>query len=676
MLAAIVGIPTAVFAQASIAGSVSDPFGVPISGVLVEASSPALIEKVRTTVTDDAGRYRIENLLPGTYVVRFALDGWTTYQKEAIELRGSLTATIDAALQIGRVTDMITVRGETPVVDVYGARREVTLSGEIVQSIPTARSYNALLVLIPGVVTNVNDTVMGTSTTSFPIHGGRANEGRLLLDGLNVGSASNGNSATSYTIDIGQAREVTFTTAGALGESETAGLVMNVVPKSGGNTMRGSLFASGTGSKLQSNNVTPELAAQGVMAATPFSKVDDVSATFGGPIVRDRLWYFMNGHIGGSTRDVPGVYYNLNAGNASQWLYAPDFSHPEYSDRTFENASGRVTWQVTPRNKVSGTWDAQALCRTCTGATPGLAEPQRVSPEAVGVLGRRLDVTQMSWSSPVTNRLFLEAGYGGTYLGVGNFERDPNPTRDLIRVAEQCASGCPANGGIPGLVYRSQDFSVAHTGSYLWKGSLSYVTGAHSLKIGYQHTLMTDDRTWMTNNQNLTYRVDNGEPNQLTQSISPWVNNARAGWDGLFVQEQWTGRRLTLQGAVRFDRARSWFPEQQEGPSRFLPAPIVVPETRGVDSYNDITPRIGLGYDVFGTGKTAIKIGLGKYLDGVGINGNYANTNPTLRMPQTTMVFGTAGVTRAWTDANRNWVPDCDLLNPAAQDRRAIGGDL
>jgi hypothetical protein len=565
MLAAIVGIPTAVFAQASIAGSVSDPFGVPISGVLVEASSPALIEKVRTTVTDDAGRYRIENLLPGTYVVRFALDGWTTYQKEAIELRGSLTATIDAALQIGRVTDMITVRGETPVVDVYGARREVTLSGEIVQSIPTARSYNALLVLIPGVVTNVNDTVMGTSTTSFPIHGGRANEGRLLLDGLNVGSASNGNSATSYTIDIGQAREVTFTTAGALGESETAGLVMNVVPKSGGNTTRGSLFASGTGSKLQSNNVTPELAAQGVMTATPFSKVYDVSGTFGGPIVRDRLWYFMNGHIGGSTRDVPGVYYNLNAGNASQWLYAPDFSHPEYSDRTFENASGRVTWQVTPRNKVSGTWDAQALCRTCTGATPGLAEPQRVSPEAVGVLGRRLDVTQVSWSSPVTNRLFLEAGYGGTYLGVGNFERDPNPTRDLIRVAEQCASGCPANGSIPGLVYRSQDFSVAHTGSYLWKGSLSYVTGAHSLKIGYQHTLMTDDRTWMTNNQNLTYRVDNGEPNQLTQSISPWVNNARAGWDGLFVQEQWTGRRLTLQGAVRFDRARSWFPEQQEG---------------------------------------------------------------------------------------------------------------
>ena len=102
--------------------------------------------------------------------------------------------------------------------------------------------------------------------------------------------------------------------------------------------------------------------------------------------------------------------------------------------------------------------------------------------------------SQATWSSPLTNRCSLEAGYGGTYFGVGNFEREPNPTRDLIRVAEQCASGCAANGNIPGLVYRSQDFSVAHTGSYLWKGRSSYVTGTHSLKVGYQHTLMTDDR--------------------------------------------------------------------------------------------------------------------------------------------------------------------------------------
>ena len=166
-----------------------------------------------------------------------------------------------------------------------------------------------------------------------------------------------------------------------------------------------------------------------------------------------------------------------------------------------------------------------------------------MSPEAVGVLGRRLDVTQATWSSPLTNRLLVEAGYGGTSSASATSSASPIPTRDLVRVVEQCASGCAANGNIPGLAYRSQDFSIAHAGSYLWKGSIAYVTGTHSLKIGYQHTLMTDDRQWFTNNQNLTYRVNNGEPNQLTQSISPWVNDARAGWHALFVQEQWTRGR-------------------------------------------------------------------------------------------------------------------------------------
>ena len=205
---------------------------------------------------------------------------------------------------------------------------------------------------------------------------------------------------------------------------------------------------------------------------------------------------------------------------------------------------------------------------------------------------------------------------------------------------------------------------------------MSYVTGSHSVKVGYQHTLMTQDSIWTTNNQNLTYRFNNGVPNQLTQSISPWLNKSRTGWDAVFVQERWTRGRLTVQGAVRFDRARSWFPAQQEGPSRFLPVPIIVPETVGVDSYKDITPRLGASYDVFGDGRTALKVHLGRYLDGAGTSGIYLNTNPTMRVPQTTSRFGTSGVTRAWSDANGNFVPDCDLLNPNAQDLRASGGDL
>jgi hypothetical protein len=672
----LTAISVEAFAQSAIAGAVSDSWGEPLPGVVVEAIGSALMERARATVTDPAGRYRIEDLPPGTYQVRFALAGWKTHQVEEVQATASMTATINARLAAGPITETVTVVAEPPVVDVYDARRVVRLTGDDIRQLPTARTYNALLMLLPGLVSNVPDTVAGPSTAMFPRHGGRPTEGRLMLDGLTIGSPPSGNSATSYDVDVGRAQEVTFTMSGGLGEFETAGLVMNIVPKAGGDTTHGSLFAGASGKRLQSNNLTPSLVEQGAIAAAPYSKLYDVSATLGGPIARERLWYFLTAHKGGSTRNSTNVHHNRNAGLADEWRYEPDPARPAYSDRTFENASARVTWRITDRQKVSGFWDAQALCRSCTGATPGLSEPQRVSPEAVGVFGRRLDVTQATWSAPVTSRLVLEAGYGGTFFGVGNFEREPNPTRNLIRVVEQCASGCAANGNIPGLAYRSQDFSDAHTGSFTWKGSASYVTGTHALKVGYQQTFMRDDRTWMTNTQGLTYRVDNGVPNQLTQSISPWVNDTRAGWQAFFVQEQWTRRQLTLQAAMRFDRARSWFPEQREGPSRFLPTPIVIPETRGVDSYTDISPRFGVAYDVGGTGKTAIKASVGKYLEGVGASGIYANTNPSLRMPQTTPAFGTSGVTRAWNDANGNFVPDCDLLSPSAQDLRASGGDL
>jgi hypothetical protein len=672
MLAA--GVPCGAFAQA-IAGAVHDASGAALSNVAVQAESAALIEKVRTVATDGSGQYHIGDLRPGIYTITFTREGFRPYVREGVRVTSAFTASINAQLLPGGLAEAVTVTARAPVVDVRSAAAATTLRGEVVKALPTVRGYNALVVLVPGVVTTTNDIVTGTTTTQFPIHGGRANEGRLTLDGVPVGGAAS-NSPTSYVLDAGATEEVTFAGAGGLGETDSGGLVMNVVPRTGGNSIHGSLFFSGTGEKLQSDNLTQALMNQGVMAASPLSKVYDVSGTIGGPIARDRMWYFATAHRGGSTTRSTNVYYNLNAGDPAKWLYAPDVRRLAYWDRLFESAGARVTWQMTPRNKVGAFWDEQALCRTCTGATPAGLDPPRVSPEAVGVFGRPLRVAQATWSAPMSNRLLVQAGFGATYFGFGNFERNPNPTRDLIRVVEQCASGCAANGNIPGLVYRSQDFSDAYNGSYLWTGSVSYVTGSHSLKVGYQRSLMTQDITWTTNNQNLTYRFNNGVPNQLTQSISPWMNRSRAGWDAIFAQERWTRGRLTVQAAVRFDRARSWFPAQQEGPSRFLPAPIIVPETAGVDSYRDITPRLGVSHDLFGDGRTALRLHFGRYLEGAGTGGLYTNTNPTLRMPQTTSTLGTAGVTRAWTDANGNFVPDCDLLNPDAQDLRTTGGDL
>jgi hypothetical protein len=677
LLACAAPMPTIALAQAVIAGSVKDSSGAVLPGVNVEATSPELIEKVRTAVTDGTGQYRIEDLRPGAYTVTFSLPGFTTLKREGIELTGTFTATINVELRVGVVAETVTVTGESPVVNIQSARREMTLNNDVLKAIPTVRSYNATVSVVPGVTTNLNDVVTATATTQFPIHGGRNNEGRLMIDGLNIGNPPGGNQPTSYIADVGNAQEVTFTTAGGLGESETAGLVMSVVPKTGGNRKSGALFMSFTGKKLSGDNFTDALRAAGLTAPTPLSNVYDVNGSFGGPIKRDKVWYFLNARTQGSTKIIANVYYNQNAGDPTKWLYSPDPSRPAYNDRTSENASGRITWQISTRNKVGVFWDEQANCRTCTGLTTGITDPPRVAPEARGLSQTKpLRVTQATWSSPLTNRLLLDAGWGGIYYGWGNFERQPNPTHDLINVVEQCATGCPANGGIPGLVYRSQDWGQNYAGSYGWRASASYVTGRQSLKVGYQGNYLSDIRTWYTNSQNLSYQFNNGVPNRLTELISPWVNNGLGAWHALFVQEQYTFGRVTLQGALRFDHSASWYPEQKEGPSRFLPTALVIPETPGVDAYKDITPRMGLAYDVFGNGRTAFKFNAGKYLEGMGISNNWANANPTLRMPCTVGPFGPCGVTRAWTDANNNLQPDCDLLNGAAQDLRSSGGDV
>ena len=267
----------------------------------------------------------------------------------------------------------------------------------------------------------------------------------------------------------------------------------------------------------------------------------------------------------------------------------------------------------------------------------------------------------------VTSRLLLEAGFGTYIQRFGTNEQPGNPTRPLVRVVEQCGGGCPSNGNIPGLVYRSQNWDDSWSAAHTWRASLSYVTGAHNMKFGYQGAFHVWEPRSYTNDLNLQYQFNNGVPNQLTQNFLPIDTKDRVKYTALYAQEQWTLGRLTLQGALRFDHAWSYFLEQRVGPTRFLPAGIVFPKTDGVD-YKDVTPRLGASYDLFANGKTALKVNMGKYLEPAAPLGIWSAPNPRNRIATTT--------TRSWQDTNRNFEPDCDLLNPAAQNLSAVGGDV
>jgi hypothetical protein len=679
--------PAAAWAQATIAGAVRDSSGAILPGVTVEAASPALIEKVRTTVSDSSGRYRIEDLRPGTYVVTFTLPGFVTVKRDGLLVGGVAVITIDAELRVGGVQETITVTGETPVVDVASTRRQLVLDNDTIRSIPSVRSYSSLLVTVPGVQTDRNNVPTGPLIAIFPIHGGRQVESRLHVDGINIGNAPGGNQPSHYVADVGNAQEVTFQTSGGLGESETAGLIMNVVPKTGGNNLSGMVFFSGFSEGMQANNFDDELRAQGVAAATPLQKVYDFNASAGGPIVRDNLWYFVSARTQGQKRNTLNLYENVNTGDPTKWNYVADLSNPAYSDRTWETINGRLTWQASTRNKISVFWDEQWICRKCTGATSFSGSPSATtSPEADGYGDYYPQRTQQAkWTSPMTNRLLLEAGIGTSMYQWGNRERPNNVTHDLVRVMNLGPNVVvPASGSTPAvtinnLTYRSQNWLEAVTNSVAWTASASFVTGAHSMKFGYQGNWWKDDRDAYTNSQDLMYTFSNGVPISLNQLINPFKTLSRAMQTSFYAQEQWTLGHLTLQGAIRYDNPWSWFPEQSVGPTRFFPNTATFPRSDGVTGYHDITPRIGAAYDVFGNGKTALKANLGKYLEGASVSNLAQNANPIARIPFGPFLgagFANPGVGRTWTDSNGNFQPDCNLMNPALQNLSATGGDV
>jgi hypothetical protein len=677
VVAAAFVAPASALAQASIAGTVKDTSGAVLPGVTVEASSTALIEKVRTGVTDGSGQYRIENLRPGTYSITFTLAGFSTVKREGIELTGNFTASVNTELRVGAVAETVTVTGETPIVDVQSAQRQTVLNKDVINAIPTAGSYNSLLVLVPTIFGGQQDVGTGPcNSCTFSAHGtllspGRANsEARLLLDGLSIAVPQAG--GTNYLTDTRNAQEVTFTTSGSLGEVESGGPVMNIIPRTGGNTIQGNAYGAWANNDLQGSNYTQALKDAGLTAPSPLIKTYDFSGALGGPIIKDRIWFFGTGRTQGNSSYIPSLYYNKNAGDPNAWLYVPDTSRQAFVDKTWDNVNLRLTSQLTPRNKLNLFWDEQYVCTSCENG--GNYANAVTSPEANGYGDLYpMRAQQITWSSTLSNKIVVEAGFGGFISRWGGRAKTDPYTDDLVKVVEQCTNGCAANGNIPGLTYRSQSVDLFSDGrneneTFSWRAVMSYVTGSHSLKVGYIGSLLGDIRSANRGSNDLRYRFDNGVPNQLTEFINNFQNDLWMRDDALFAQEQWTLRRLTLQGGLRYDRAWSWSPEQQEGPVPFLPTPLVYPRTPGVDAYNDLTPRLAATYDVFGTGKTAVKATLGKYLESTITASNYGIANPTSRI--------ISNVTRTWTDTNKNYQPDCDLLNPNTQDLRTSGGDF
>jgi hypothetical protein len=668
-VALALALPAAAFAQGTFAGIVRDASGGVLPGVTVEASSPALIEGARSVVTDGTGQYRVIDLRPGLYTLSFSLPGFSTVRRESLELTGSRVVNVDAQMTVGAVTETLVVTGDTPTVDVQSTERQHVISDEIIAALPAGRSHYDLAALIPG----LNGTqfgrvgwqdVGGTNNlqiAAMSIHGGSFLDTKVAINGLSSRNLLSSSWASNFIADTGTAAEWAISYAGQGAEAASSGVTFNMVPKEGGNRFSGAVFATGANESFQSSNYTPELQAQGLRAAGGLFRMYDVNPSAGGPLWRDKLWFYASGRWQTNQFYIPGSVGNANAGNPDAWFWDPDTSVRGKFNTTQNSGSLRLTYQASPRNKFSFSHEPQT--RHWIDALPAS------SPESFTDYQFHIQrFTTASWTSPLNNRLLAEVKWADHGEGFGDRIPGEAPYNTLITVHEQGGQFVQpqhyrgrGHGGNQAVAPGYNE--APHIQQVL--ASLSYVTGSHNLKFGFQNEWGRADVYSQTVPANVDYYFVNRVPDRVRQWALPiHTANKLSAEMGIYAQDTWTLKRMTINAGLRFDYYANSFPEQRLEPGPFVPDRNVVFPATDFYSLKDLTPRLGFSYDLFGTGKTALKAHWGKYVMGL----SAGTGNPIGNL--------STNATRTWRDLNGNFQVDCNLLSNAAQDLSASGGDI
>ena len=617
-IACLVLLPAIATAQSQINGVARDESGGVLPGVTVEVTSPVLIEKVRTAVTDDQGRFAIVDLRPGVYRITFTLTGFNTVVRDGVEVPGGVAVTSNADLKVGALEETITVSGQTPLVDVTQATRTQVLTRDLIDALPSTRNIMSVGMMVPGIRLGTPD-VGGSrqmEQTNPRGHGIAAKHTVQHIDGMSVNSQETSNQQ-SYVNDALSA-EVTVSTSAHPAEIQSGGLRTNMIPKDGGNIVSGSIFFGGSDGNWQSNNVSDEMRAQNFTSANGIAHIQNFNASMGGPIWRDKLWFFMSArHI--STDEV--------VANVAEYVTAPDGTLIRSTlDQYIRDVLGRVTWQISAKNKLAvffeRTWKRKGK-DFGFGADPRSGTQRDPNKAHYGV-------GQGKFTSTLTSKILFEAGYSSSYqhwtgfnipevrldrylangsinpAWLNNARRESN----ALMVTPRCAYsfGCTA------WISNGQDQRTADAG-FRVVSSMSYVTGSHNFKVGFSDSfgpvhVFTDRQA------DLVQTYNNGRPTSVTVYTTPYNRFSYVNYDlGIFAQDSWTIKRLTLNLGVRLDNFDSMIEATSMPAGRFA-GERYFPEREHVPQWLwDVSPRLSGAYDLFGDGRTALKASFGRYLD-------------------------------------------------------------
>lgn len=647
-------------AAQTISGVVTDTSSAVLPGVTVEATNAAT-QQVRSATTDVAGRYVISGLQPGNYAVAFTLQGFSSANRPGITLTSGFTATVDIQLGVGELSETITVTGASPLVDIESSAAQTTIDRQQMDTLPTgSRSAEAIGILIPGVTLRATGTGtfsrdVGGSTmmNTSPLQFRGSNDTVQVVQGMRRVYLRPGPEFTGIRTNDGAVQEMTFGQGAEALDMGQSGLRVNIVPKSGGNLFHGSTFTTYTNESMQSKmNIDQKLTNLGFTTPTGVIKLWDVNPAVNGPIMKDRLWFSGAYRSWGVTNTAP-IGLNIATDHHSLTLSPTENAT---DPGTIWDVTGRLTWQASSKDNLSTFLESQKPTR----------DRFRVSSvttaEAAGINTFPAQTYQGRWTRVQSSNLLFDLAYQRYNMENQVVHVDEAMTRDW------CYDNITTPHTTPPAFYTITEQSTGilynlsnncrndHTENHHVLGTVTKIVGAHELKGGvsffnaksYNPQLVAGYASYRFSGVTATNPVS--VPNQVTLALPRSQTDLVKADVGLWLQDRWRMDRLTLNYGLRLDMLRTGWPEQSLAPNPYV-ASFTIPEEKSFVNWKDLSPRVGAAYDLFGTGRTALKGALARFVEATGL-GLTNQGNPMTALSATN--------NRTWTDNNG----DFNAFNP------------